>query len=260
MIKEIKDMHSVWQSLIKDDRQVTTLPSMNFDELISSIFSLGPFYFYILDFYDMSVSNFSNGFEEAHGIDPKDVKHINQVLALTHPDDMEFVVKAEDRASKFIYETIGSEHIKSYKVSYNFRFKTKKGSYEMFNHQSLILSVDEKGNLGKSLNIHTNIHHLGRKNNYKLSLLGLDGAPSYMNLDVLGGTDENECSKSFLLFSSREMEVIKLVAAGLQSLHIADKLNISPETVKSHRKNILSKSGCKNFKELVSQGVKEGWL
>lgn len=46
--------------------------------------------------------------------------------------------------------------------------------------------------------------------------------------------------------SDREIEVLKLVAAGLSNKEIADKLFISIHTVISHRKNISQKTGIKS--------------
>lgn len=54
-------------------------------------------------------------------------------------------------------------------------------------------------------------------------------------------------------FTSREIEIIKLLAAGKSSLEIADILFISPQTVSKHRSNILKKSGCKSSTELIHQ-------
>lgn len=46
--------------------------------------------------------------------------------------------------------------------------------------------------------------------------------------------------------SERELEVLKLVVAGMQNKEIADKLFISVHTVVSHRKNISQKTGIKS--------------
>lgn len=51
--------------------------------------------------------------------------------------------------------------------------------------------------------------------------------------------------------SKREIQIIKLVAEGLTSLQIADKLFIAEHTVKTHRKNILRKTGASNTSQLV---------
>jgi DNA-binding CsgD family transcriptional regulator len=52
--------------------------------------------------------------------------------------------------------------------------------------------------------------------------------------------------------SIREIEVLGLIMQGLTNNEIAEKLFISYETVKSHRKNILEKTGAKNTASLIT--------
>lgn len=52
--------------------------------------------------------------------------------------------------------------------------------------------------------------------------------------------------------SVREIEVLGLIMLGYTNKDIADRLFISFETVKSHRKNILMKTGAKNTAALVN--------
>ena len=51
--------------------------------------------------------------------------------------------------------------------------------------------------------------------------------------------------------SAREVEVIRLIKEGLNSREIGQKLSLSEETVKSHRKNIHFKLGINNLAELI---------
>lgn len=51
--------------------------------------------------------------------------------------------------------------------------------------------------------------------------------------------------------SEREIEIIKLLAQGLTSFEIAEKLFIAEHTVKTHRKNILRKIDAHSTNELV---------
>jgi DNA-binding CsgD family transcriptional regulator len=258
MKPDIKLMHNVWDGLLTADRKPTHLPKLNFDEIISSVFSAGPFYFYIIDFFDMSISNMSVGFKEAHGVDPSQIKTINDILGLIHPEDMNFVARAEDTVFSFINNKLGNHKITLYKESYNFRFMTADGSYKLYNHQSVILTVDDKGNFIKSLNIHTNISHITNENNYKASLIGLAGEPSYLNLDVLDSPAEKSTEEN--IFSAREIEIVKLMSTGNDTRTIAEKLFISENTVKTHRKNILRKSQCNNSAELIARSMSEGWI
>jgi DNA-binding CsgD family transcriptional regulator len=152
---------------------------------------------------------------------------------------------------------LGAEKFLRYKCSYNFRFRTADGSYRLYNHQSLILSLDENNNFIKSLNIHTDISHITRNNNYKLSLIGLKGEPSFLNIDVM---DENKTQSDEKAFSKREIEIIRLIAQGRSSKEIAQKLHISLDTVKTHRKRILEKTNCANSAELIATSVSKGWV
>jgi DNA-binding NarL/FixJ family response regulator len=54
-----------------------------------------------------------------------------------------------------------------------------------------------------------------------------------------------------LNLSSREVEIINCIAEGLSTKLIADKLCISPLTVKTHRKNIMTKLGVNNTAGVV---------
>jgi DNA-binding NarL/FixJ family response regulator len=53
--------------------------------------------------------------------------------------------------------------------------------------------------------------------------------------------------------TKREIEIIKLIAEGLTSQEMADKLFISPRTVETHRANLMKKVGVKNAVELVKK-------
>lgn len=52
-------------------------------------------------------------------------------------------------------------------------------------------------------------------------------------------------------FSSREMEIIRLLIQGKSKQEIEDELFISPHTVKNHIYNIYQKLGIKNRLEII---------
>lgn len=76
---------------------------------------------------------------------------------------------------------------------------------------------------------------------------------------VLAGTPEAP-TKSTSVLSGRELEILRLVADGLTTAQIADKLFTSPRTVETHRQNIMEKIGAKNTAALVKLAVSQGWL
>ena len=60
--------------------------------------------------------------------------------------------------------------------------------------------------------------------------------------------------------SNREIEVLKLVAAGHANKIVADRLNISEETVKSHMRNIMSKLSASDRTHAVTIAMRRGIL
>ncbi len=60
--------------------------------------------------------------------------------------------------------------------------------------------------------------------------------------------------------SAREIDVLKLVAQGLTNKTIADTLNISINTVLTHRKNISAKLGIKSVSGLSVYAMMNGYI
>lgn len=57
--------------------------------------------------------------------------------------------------------------------------------------------------------------------------------------------------EAHLWLSQREREILRLIAEGLTNGEIADRIFLSPETIKSYRKNLLLKLDAKNTAVLV---------
>jgi DNA-binding NarL/FixJ family response regulator len=60
------------------------------------------------------------------------------------------------------------------------------------------------------------------------------------------------------MLSSREIEVVQLVAGGLSSKEIASRLDLSVRTVEKHRANIMEKIGVREVASLVRWCVQAG--
>lgn len=63
-----------------------------------------------------------------------------------------------------------------------------------------------------------------------------------------------------LEISQRELDVLRLVALGYMNKEIADKLNISLNTVLTHRKNITAKLGIKTVSGLTFYCITNGYI
>ncbi len=72
--------------------------------------------------------------------------------------------------------------------------------------------------------------------------------------------NREEDRKTATFLSVREIEVLCLVSFGFSTKEIASKLFLSLHTVSNHRKNMLQRSRCGNFAELVRVAIMENLL
>jgi DNA-binding NarL/FixJ family response regulator len=77
--------------------------------------------------------------------------------------------------------------------------------------------------------------------------------------DYLAGSACNSADRStFTVLTSREREVLQLLAEGLSTKEIAGRLNLSVKTVESHRKAVQDKLELRSIAELTRYAIREG--
>lgn len=122
----------------------------------------------------------------------------------------------------------------------------------MYDDQSMVNTVKKYGGNGYFL-----------KNSDEDELLKAASGLSSEDFYVSAAVDSSGVSEDFELaeedefstvvkLTSREKEILKLLVQGFSSSEIGDELSISPETVKTHRKNMLKKLSFNKVSELVS--------
>ena len=107
MDKAIQKIYKVW----KQDPNRGIIGSVNeyitFDNLVSNVVSTGPFYFYVIDFETMKMSQVRDSIADILGFDPATVT-FGDILQSFHPDDIDFIAKAEAASGQFFYKNIES--------------------------------------------------------------------------------------------------------------------------------------------------------
>jgi DNA-binding NarL/FixJ family response regulator len=76
-------------------------------------------------------------------------------------------------------------------------------------------------------------------------------SPEVMAQLVNNFSDKTTSTNPLGILTKREKEILALIAQGLTDKEIAEKVFLSPLTITTHRKNILSKLGLKNKVELT---------
>lgn len=103
------------------------------------------------------------------------------------------------------------------------------------------------------------IHNRLRESILKPKLNKLNSSDIGSIQHIIANENSKNTPKKKLL-TRRETEILKLIAQGNLNKQIADKLNISLNTVLTHRKNILSKTGIKTASGLTLYSISNGLL
>lgn len=120
-----------------------------------------------------------------------------------------------------------------------------------FNERSYISQMVQQGASGYLLKS-------ASKEEIEEAILTVNAGKLYMSLDLDLSKQEQQEMKKIPVLTSREKEVLTLIAEGLTNAQIAEKLFVSPYTVDSHRKNLLTKFEVNNTAGLIKLAVRNG--
>ena len=218
-----------------------------------SFFHVGDYYYIIFNIPILDLEFTSKEIEMVLGYQPSEF-NMRKLLDIIHLDDRPYFLNFENKAAQFL-AMLPIEKLMKYKIRYDYRIQKKNGEQIRILQQSTAIEHDENGGLIRTLGVHTDITHLKPEGKPVLSFIGLDGEPSYINVDV-----EKVFSVSKEFLSKREKQVLTLLIEGKLSKEISEILHISKQTVDTHRKNMVSKNNLSNTAELISNAIKKGWL
>jgi DNA-binding CsgD family transcriptional regulator len=226
------------------------------NELLFAISSPGLSYHGI---FDLSIRNFvrvSNSVIELFGEQAASFT-LDKLLDRIHPDDMNHFLGCNRLSAYFLFKHIDKKSIPEYKVCFQFRMKNRNEEYKLILHQVVPLVLDTNMNLASVLLSQSDISHITNVNNRKVSFINLKGNQSYFNI---GSISDLSFRSKFDVhsISIREKEILTYISKGFSTTEIAEVLTISPTTVRTHRNNILKKTGFKTIPQVVGHFVRNG--
>lgn len=128
----------------------------------------------------------------------------------------------------------------------------------MYDHPDLVREIMEAGARGYVLK------NVG-KEELGLALRAVAAGDRYIARDVQKAMDRDRRFQDRAgatgcnVLTKREQEVVKLICREYSTAEIAEMLFLSPQTVDTHRKNILQKLAVKNSAGLVKYAMERGW-
>lgn len=170
----------------------------------------------------------------------------------THPWDLFQVVLLSRKVLK-TWKTLSDVDKLNSRFSFDIRIRHKDGKYRRIQQHAYTLSLTEDGKPGLLMMISNDITQY--KSSTKIQYVF--GVTREHRFDILLNGETRPHSSPL---SVRETDIVHQIAQGYTENEIAGLLNISMQTVKTHRKNILAKTNCKNTAELIRTAMMEGWI
>lgn len=252
----IDGMLKVWSDENPISRPVGAPERQKVLDEISRVFSIGPSFYYLVDFSALKMLYVSESINAVLGIKPE-AYTVQGALERIHPEDLKMMEAKEATVLDFMFNKIAKEDILKYKVVYLNRYLHQDGQYRLLMHQARTLQLSKDDKIQITLCTETDVSHLGISIDHKVSFVGI-GRPSFLANEP--GSIEGITDRMEDIFSDREKKIITLTAEGKNAKVISDDLKISEQTVKTHRRNILRKSGAANMTALIAMCVREGWV
>jgi hypothetical protein len=184
------------------------------------------------------------------GIEPSALSGAHFIKAV-HPDEMNRNILGRSVLLKLAHELYLAEH--GYKViSTNFMMKNAEGKYDHLLMQYYIYYSKVPYKSVFALKVHTNINWFKKHKR---------GYHYYLGDDLSNFRfPDNELLMMGNVFSRREFDILQLIEKGNSSEEVAEKLFLSTNTVNTHRRNILHKSGKAHMSELIHDLKEQGVL
>ncbi len=253
-MNKIAEILNLWQSENQNDTPTKALPNLDVIDSIAAASSAGMYYYFVFSFVSVQFKYVNETVEDILGLPAKKF-NLKKFLKRLHPNDLS-TMYAKERTIFDFYHQLPKEDIPLYKAVYLFRLKDSEGNYKIILHQIKVIDVTENGNIRQIVGVHTDLTHLNIPISSKVSFISKE-RKSHFNIETKEKLNLNPCN-SKLLFSEREKEILQFISEGKTSKEIASNLYLSTHTINTHKKNIIKKSNCKTFIELITKCITEG--
>ena len=134
LVKDVWNFHDGYLG------SISASPQIDVTEFMAGIFCPGPYYYYVIDSPTLTFDTVSKGAEELLGIDLQHA-HLQDLVMVLHPDDINFMIRCEDVVAYFLKNCIPPEKMVKYKICYCLRERVKDGSYRLFMLQTITMKT-----------------------------------------------------------------------------------------------------------------------
>ncbi|WP_168196307.1 LuxR C-terminal-related transcriptional regulator [Echinicola soli] len=249
----LDEARQIWREIAQHKAPGKLELEVDLYKKLINFFQVGDYYYMVFNPPEMTIEFTSESIADILGYPPEDFT-LELLTTIIHPDDLPHFINFEATVTQF-WGKLSPDKVFKYKSRYDYRVKKANGKYIRILQQIITIQSDEQGAVLRTFVVHTDISHLKKDHKMVLSFIGLEGEPSYLDVRPI---EKLKPAKTVL--TKREMEVLGLLAQNHRSKTIAQLLCISKETVSSHRKNMLRKTGTHTVLQLVTHALERGWI
>ena len=173
-----------------------------------------------------------------------------------HQDEIQIWLKSLQDLMEFTMGNIPLEDRRRITYTWNYRIKSGNGIYKSIIQHTTPMFFDEQGKPIIGL-AHYSVLEAHEIIPIQASAKILNSNDEYETLYYQNYGGQKMLSDKV---SNRERDVLGLLIRGYSNPEIATKLNISQHTVKTHRKNAMTKTNSKNIAQLIAVCIRQGIL
>lgn len=248
-----KEAHKIWKRLSTGDSDRDFQADLDRYRKMLNFFMTGDYYYYVFNARNGVFDFVSQEIKAVLGYEPAEV-NVPDLINNIHPEDQPWFLNFENKVTEF-FSQLTPEQVFNYKVRYDFRVRKRNGDYIRVLQQVVTIQSDENNPVLRTFGVHTDITHLKQQGTPVLSFIGLNGEQSYLDVQA-----EKIFSTNASGLTKRENDILYLLSQGKSSEEISNAFFISRQTVNTHRKNMLRKTGCINATELIALAIRRGWI
>lgn len=201
---------------------------------------------YIFDFTKNKIL-LHKGFEHLFGYNNKEFG-MDFIFDKYHPEDTLLIQTIVKATVKQLMEITVPEYLNVLNMSY--RFRKKNGEYANIMSNTIIIKTNDQDQMEQVLIKYTDISFTSESDAVEWMT-----DTTYLDQEAI---KKEVYGEDNIIFTNRELEVIKHIFDGASNLEISTMLHISKHTVATHRKNILLKSGCHDAIQLKDYCLRNG--
>lgn len=210
----------------------------------------------IADYFQQTVESY------IHELMPNIGKHLNAFIAISGSENKELGVlnnlflKFKEKMTEHLQNQTLFDDDFPYELLHDLKNILIRHLSKEFNQNLIYAVIFSVHSFGKDLAAHNRL----RIKVLRPKLEELDSTGIRHLHHIISGEHPQQPDRHLDHLTNREEEILRLIVKGYLNKEIAEKLNISHNTVLTHRKNIISKTEIKTVSGLTFYAIRKGLI